>query len=339
MDKSYYFGNMNERLLVYIIVNLILILNITIVSGQTCCSGGVPLSGNVGLPSGEKGVLQILLNYDDNVLKTLKSGSMKLDDDSRTRHTRSVILQTGYSFTDKISVDLFSSFVFQERLIKQGVFENRTVTRGLGDLALLLKYKWLSLGKDKHTTFVSALGVKFPLGASDLKNNNGITINADLQPGSGAWDGIFWTQAIHRLSVRPSSSISGTLIYNLKGTNGNYLGVFDYKFGNELQVHLGIGDRFLLKKIIIDPALQIQYRYAGRDIQNNNELQSTGGQWLFLKLTNNLWLNQKYALHLGAVLPLYGNVDGTQLSPSYRLEVGVYFRFELKKKSILLIEK
>ena len=232
------------------------------------------------------------------------------------------------------------NFNFQQCLvfISQSVFEDKTVTRGLGDVALLLKYKWLSLGQDKHTTLSSALGVKFPLGASDLKNDNGISINADLQPGSGAWDGIFWTQAIHRLSGRPSSSISGTLIYNLKGTNGNYLGVFDYKFGNELQLHLGIGDRFLLKKVMIDPAMQIQFRYAGRDIQNGNELQSTGGKWLFLKLSNNLWLNQKYALHLGGVLPLYGNVDGTQLSPSYRLEVGVYFRFELKREPIGLIK-
>lgn len=334
MNKSCYFASMKERLFVYIIINLLFVINIAIVSGQTCCSGGVPLSGNVGLPSGEKGVLQILLNYDDNVLKTLKSGSTKLDDGSRTRHTRSIILQTGYSFTDKISVDIFSSFVIQERLIKQGVFEDKTVTRGVGDLALLLKYKWLSLGHDQHTTFSSALGVKFPLGASDLKNDNGISINADLQPGSGAWDGIFWTQAIHRLSIRPSSSISGTLIYNHKGTNRNYLGVFDYKFGNELQLHLGVGDRFILKKIILDPAMQIQYRYAGRDVQDSNELQSTGGQWLFMKLTNNLWFNQKYALHLGGVLPLYGNVDGTQLSPTYRLEIGVYFRFQTKKEKI-----
>jgi hypothetical protein len=93
MNKSCYFGDMNERRLVYIIANLLFIINIVSVSGQTCCSGGVPLSGNVGLPSGEKGVLQILVNHDDNALKTLKSGSMKLEDDSRTRHTRPIIFQ------------------------------------------------------------------------------------------------------------------------------------------------------------------------------------------------------------------------------------------------------
>ena len=76
---------------------------------QTCCSGGVPLSNNLGLPNEGKGAATIGLNYDYNHLNTLNAGSDKLDDDSRLRNTNSVLLNLGYSFTDRLSVEaLFS---------------------------------------------------------------------------------------------------------------------------------------------------------------------------------------------------------------------------------------
>lgn len=307
---------------------------------QTCCSGGVPLSGNVGLPSGNKGLLQLSLTYDDNVLKTLKDHRNTLDDDSRTRHTRSLIFQGGYHLTDKWSVDLFSSFVIQERSIDQGVgLQDQTITRGIGDLAVLLKYKWLTLGAEEHTRITSALGVKFPLGASDLTNDLGFTINADLQPGSGAWDGIFWTQATHQLAFKPSSNLSGTFIYNRKGVNDDYLGAFEYQFGDEYQIHLGWGDRFLIaKRFFLDPSIQLQYRHANRDQQSRMDLVNTGGDWLFARLTTQWWLNSFTSLQFGGSIPLYARVDGTQLSPTYRLEAGIYFSIETQKKHNDIIE-
>ena len=71
------------------------------VDGQTCCSGGVPVSSNLGLPSEGKNTLQFSLNYDLNVLETLKSGTEVLEDDSRSRRTHSILFQAGYSITER----------------------------------------------------------------------------------------------------------------------------------------------------------------------------------------------------------------------------------------------
>ncbi len=301
------------------------------VNAQTCCSGGVPLSGNVGFPSGDKGLFQVQLDYDDNVLKTLKSGNDHLDDDARTRHTRSILFQTGYTFANKLSLDVLASYVWQERKIVQGTTRDVTRTAGLGDLTVLLKYKWLSLGQPEHTSITSAVGVKMPTGSSDLIRSNGLSVNADLQPGSGAWDGVFWTRIVHGLAKRPSMNMSSTMIFVLKGKNKDYLDVFTYRFGNEIQWHIGIADRLFLGKMIFDPSIQLRYRRAFRDRQDGFEIESTGGDWIMLNWDNRFWINNQLALHGGIEFPIYGRVNGTQLSPTYRLNFGIYLQLNVLK--------
>ncbi len=322
------------KIVIHIILLLFFMGSRTQLLAQTCCSGGVPLSGNVGFSPSNKGAFQIQIDYDDNVLKTLKSGSDKLDDDARIRHTRSIIYQVGYGITDKLSIDLFHSFIGQERKIQQSGNTDILRTTGFGDLALLLKYKWLSFGEIEHTSITSALGTKFPIGSTTKKSDLGLTINADLQPGSGSFDGIFWTQFIHQLNARPSLNISSTIIYNLKGKNKDYLDAFEYKFGNEFQFHIGVSDRILIGKMMNDPSIQFRYRRASRDQQEKIEIESTGGDWLFLHLDHRLWFNQKIAFHAGIDVPLYGRVNGTQLSPSYRLNAGFYFLFTKENKDL-----
>lgn len=123
---------------------------------QTCCSGGVPLSGNLGLPSSDKNSWQFTLNYDFNVLNTLKFEDKILEDGTRKRTTHSALLEVGYTFSDKFSLDGFFSIVRQERKITPQTQPSTLVsTSGIGDAVLLAKYKilpFLHLG----------LGVKAP---------------------------------------------------------------------------------------------------------------------------------------------------------------------------------
>lgn len=90
---------------------------ISFLNAQTCCSGGVPLAANLGLPSSQSKALQFRLSYDLNILKTLKFESETLNDRNRTRRTHSVLMETGYSINNRLSVDLFYSWIRQEREI------------------------------------------------------------------------------------------------------------------------------------------------------------------------------------------------------------------------------
>ena len=320
-------------------------------SAQTCCSGGVPLSSNLGLPDAEAGHLQFTLSYDLNALNTLKNGTATLDDDTgsdRERLTHSVLFELGYSFSNRFSMDILFSWVRQERTnFTNGTQSDFRFTEGIGDPVILFKYKILSLN-DNQTTLTGGLGLKPPLGASN-KTFEGFRLNADLQPGSGAWDGILWAQFTQVMNFRPSMSFVGTTAYRFRGTNESFQETINpitgirnaqpYQFGDDFQLIIGLSDRIILGKNLIDPALLFRYRYAGTDqikpnlISDFNDIPNTGGQWIFINPSLSYWIGAKASVNVNVELPLYANITGTQVSPSIRLNLGFYYKLEGKKSN------
>jgi len=292
---------------------------------QACCSGGVPVSGNLGLPASSRQVLQMSLSYDLNVLRTLKAGSETLDDDSRNRTTHSGLLELGYSFTNRFSVDGFFSFVRQERTISQFGNENFTYSQGIGDAVVLFKYKLFSLQNDA-TALLVGFGPKIPLGAADRTDSRGITLNADLQPGSSAWDAISWLQLTHATAFRPSLSIISTLTYAYKGVNDEYLGSSSYQFGQEWQIMAGLSDRLFVGNSILDPSLRVQYRTVAPDLFNGENQPGTGGDWVFVTPGITYWLSTNLSVNANLSLPIYARLEDTQVTPTYRFTTGVYYR-------------
>ncbi len=298
------------------------------VQAQTCCSGGVPISSNLGMPLEEPHILQMNLSYDVNILNTLKTGREVIKDRNRKRATHSLIAEASYGLSKRFSMDMLVSYVRQERTVNNFSKREYTSTDGFGDATLLMKY--LIVNKSTHE-LSAGLGIKFATGSSMEVNNNGITLNADLQPGSGATDVLFWSHLSKQWSARPSSSLFVTLILVNKGHNKEYLSVQDYKFGDEWQVMAGVGDRMLILGQIADLGLAFRYRQAAPDQNNHVKLPSTGGQWLFVSPSVAWWLSDKFSWSANVELPLYANITGTQVSPSLRFNTGFYYKFPLKK--------
>ena len=282
---------------------------------QTCCSGGVPVASNLGLPPSEKGAIQLSLGYDLNVLETLKTGRKILEDDSRSRKTHTGLFEIGYSFSDKFSVDAFLSYVRQEREINQFNNRNFSATNGIGDAVLLFKYKLFNT-PNNHTIIQMGVGPKFPLGASDKRNEQGLTINADLQPGSGAWDLITWGQLVQVLPFRPSMSFNLTAIYSRKGVNDNYLGSQAYQFGQEVQLALGISERITIGNLLFDPAITLRYRRQAEDVLNDFSVPSTGGNWLFINPSISYWPMPDLSFEATLTCLLYTSPSPRDLSTS-----------------------
>ena len=246
-------------------------------------------------------------------------------------------MELGYSFSDRFSIDGFFSFVRQEReIINNSGEENFTFSQGIGDAFFLFKYKLLATDNN-NTTVHTALGVKAPFGASDLRNGDSpVQLSADLQPGSGAWDGIAWAQLTHVLAFRPSMSFMATGAYSYKGINNNYFnGAQSYQFGQEFFVVAGVSDRLIFGKVLIDPAVTLRYRRVRPDQVDELELPSTGGQWVFINPGLSYWLRDDMSLSAGIELPLFADIMGTQVTSTYRINVGIYYRLSLKtSKSI-----
>lgn len=282
------------------------------------------MSGNVGLPKADQGTWQFSLNYDFNNLDTFVTGTEKLNDNSRRRETHSLMLESGYSFTDKLSADIFLSFVRQERTINQFGNTDFTYTQGLGDAVVLVKYRllpFLTLGG----------GLKLPFGKANKTRESGIPLNADLQPGSGALDQILYINASHQLSDRPSFTYFGTGIIRFTGVNDDYFGQ-TYEFGNETQVTIGASDRLTLGSILLDPSLKFQYRKSSADQFNGSDFPASGGQFLFINPGLSVAITPDVSYQVNISLPIHADVEDAQVTPTYRLNTGVFVKLTRKAK-------
>ena len=313
---------------------LVTIVFISSVNGQTCCSGGVPLSNNLGLENQGKGFFQIGINYDFNNLNTLNFGTTSLNDNSRKRITHSVLLNTGYSITNRLSVEALLTWVNQRRVIHQFGNIDLQQTQGIGDAVVLAKYEFPKiLGASSNASL--GIGAKIPIGSFDETNNLGITYIADLQPGSGAWDLILYTALSKNFDFRPSTTFSGRIIYRATGENTGYLnGLQGYEYGNEIQTFIGISDEFLVFKTLINPGLTTKYRKAEKDRIKGFELDNTGGKWISIIPNLSVQLSPEITFLSKIELPIHSNVDGTQLTPTFRFTGGLLINLKLKKNEI-----
>ena len=313
------------------VVLLIVILFFFNLKAQTCCSGGIPLSNNIGLPNYEKGTFQIGLSYDYNNLNTLNEGASKLNDNARLRITHSILLNTSYSITDNLSAEGLFTWVNQRRKISQFGNENLDTSSGVGDALILMKYNFNKVF-GPFSTLALGLGAKIPVGSSTEKNNQGIILNADLQPGSNAWDIIYWLSSSKNFDFRPSFTVSTRFTYRVTGSNNSYLENSTYKFGNEFQAFLSVSDQFLLLKNIVNPSISFKYRNAIKDKIDGFDLNNTGGNWVFIIPNFSMAISPNLSFSVKAELPIYSNVDGTQLTPTYRLTSGLLFKIKPRPK-------
>ncbi|MEM8528112.1 MAG: hypothetical protein AAGG68_25945 [Bacteroidota bacterium] len=304
--------------------------------GQACCSGGVPVSSNLGLPVSSSNVLQFSLSHDFSALNTLKTGTTTQKSRERERTTQSILLELGYAFSDRFSVDGFFAYLQQDRLIH---FSNDlTRTRGIGDAVFLFKYN-LIIGDFTNLTF--GIGPKLPLGATDhLSENSPIPPALDLQSGSGAWDGLLWGQWSQSLSFRPSLNFVSTLIYSYRGVNNEYQcqngRCQTYQFGQDVQAMFGLSDRLYWRKSIFDASLLFRYRFVAQDLFNDAPRPSTGGNFLLLSPNITYWVNPKFSINATVELPIYSKVRDTQVAPTYRFNFGIYHRIALKENDSMI---
>ncbi len=308
---------------------------INLTQSQTCCSGGIPLSNNIGLEFSEEHTLILGISYDFNNLNTLKNGTETLDDDSRLRTTHSVLVNAGYGLSKRLSIESLFTWVNQRRIISQFGSENLAQTQGIGDAIVLLSYSILK-NTPSNWNVNLGLGVKIPLGSSTETNAQGITLNADLQPGSNAWDMIYLLGASKTFDFRPTMTFSSRVVYRQTGENKTYLNDSTYEFGNGIQAYLSVSDQFLIKRSLVNPGISFKYRNAKKDKIQGFDIPNTGGDWIFVIPNFSIQLFQNITFNAAAELPLYSRPDGIQLTPTYRITTGFLFNLFNKPQAITI---
>lgn len=307
------------------------------IQAQTCCSGGVPLGGSLGLGVAKSKSLQVLLTYDYNAMNDLVSFSTKLDDDTRSRTTQSSIAEINYGFNQRFSVAGVVPFIRQTRTILgfEGK-ENITVAQGLGDVVFLLKYRLIGSLNNSNIEWVVGAGPKIPTGKMNFTNNLGFVLPADMQPGSGSLDGIFWSYFLKsRFLNNPNFGLAAATAFRYSGENKNYNTTQTYQFGNEFQFDLGLNYAFFAK-VPVDVFTFLKYRLQATDLIDGGVYPSSGGQWVYAIAGLKINFSPGFSFRLSGDIPVYRKLDGTQLTTSYKLTVAVLFNIPFKKDDLII---
>jgi len=306
----------------------LLIFASTNLQGQACCSAGSPLLESLEVSNVYSGELQLGLIYELNVLKDIYSGLTRLEDNFRKRTVNSFILEANYGISERFSVSTLFTFINQSRDIS--TYDNlssKLNTSGLSDGVVLLKYNIVPLDFVSQFELSIGGGLKLPIGNSTLLSK-GILIPADMQPGSGSWDGILWGYASKGFVPVIPLNIFLNVSYRKNGTNNRFGESFQqgYSFGNELFINLGAGYR---TDTFFDFTLMLRYRNTTKDNFDGAKVPNTGGNWLYIVPGINGKLSDHFTARLSGQLLVYRNLSGTQLTTTYTASLGIIYYINL----------
>ena len=94
------------------------------------------------------------------------------------------------------------------------VVVDRGSTFGFSDITFLGQYRFFN-DKSSRTEAAVLLGVKAPTGATNRVDKQGELFDAEFQPGSGAWNGLFGLAGTHRFGAW---SLDSNVLYILSST-------------------------------------------------------------------------------------------------------------------------
>ncbi|MBW7995903.1 MAG: hypothetical protein FVQ81_04880 [Candidatus Glassbacteria bacterium] len=260
------------------------------------------------------------LSYNRQVIDDLYQGNRQLvDGTERSRSAQSLQLLMDYGISRRLTLSSTFSLVRQEREVRNSSgADNSLQVDGPGDALVILKYSLAKPGIFSGREVAVGIGSKIPLGESNDRRS-GILTAEDMQPGSGAWDWIFWAYASQQLDPAGQYSLMLSVFYRLNGENDR-----NYHFGDDLSASFGV-NRFTLP--FYTPAslgLLMSYRHAAAGSRGVTEIPNTGGDWLYITPGANLDLPWDLSLGLSWELPLYRNVKGVQFSTSYSTRISLF---------------
>lgn len=292
-------------------------------TAQTCSCAKTPVGSSLERPMMEAGTWQFGLTYEYHPIADIYVGSEELKDDTRQRTSHTALFDLSVGLSRRLSVSTQLSFTQQEResTARLGTGESLR-TRGLGDGLLILKYNLIMPSGVRRLQVAVGGGIKVPMGTSSL-TNNGTLISADMQPGSGSWDGLIWAYLNQGIADNEEMAIYGTTSFRFNGAASRG-GSFPngYRVGHELVSNLGFSRRQSDK---IDLLLGIRLRHAATDQANSQTVPNTGGTWVNLVPMINFNWSPSLTLRAGGQAPLYRNVQGIQATTSYTLSLALFY--------------
>jgi Putative MetA-pathway of phenol degradation len=224
---------------------------------------------------------------------------------------------------------------------------------GIGDLTLLGQYRFYN-NRATRTELALLLGVKAPTGVTDRHTDTGELFDAEFQPGSGSWDGLFGLAVTKRIGPW---SFDANVLYVLvtEGTQNTDLGDrFLYNAGVSYRVVRGPSEAAAPMKLgalpnrmwhggpgthqhshahqenstgpSVDLVLELNGEWHAKQVESGVTDPNSGGNVLFLA-PGLRFSKDNWSSFLSVGIPIINDLNGSQAEPEVRLMTGVSITF------------
>lgn len=277
-----------------------------------------PRSPVTGLGSTTQDGVGINLSTRYSKRSDLQSGTSKVGNpnNEKTQSWQTTLL-LDYRVTDSLTTILAVPYVNQTASYTGA----KQTTQGLGDIAVYGKY---SLYKTDAASEVLALaGVELPTGSTEKRDSSGV-FPITQQPGSGSTDFIVGAAAVWGF---PVLTAYGDFSYKINGSES-------YKFGNFLALNAGVNYAIpsmaqfsLVGEVNAEIAEQDKSDLSGPGVLPGGEVRDTGYEKIYFTPGIQWRPAKDWALNFNAQVPVYQNVNGTQLASEISYTLGISTRF------------
>jgi len=190
---------------------------------------------------------------------------------------------------------------------------------GLTDLWLTGKYRFYRGPIGSLALFG---GVKFPTGKFDVENSEGERVEPSATAGSGSYDGMLGLAFSRFLTSRLTFDISGQ--YTLR-TEAD-----DFKLGDRIDGGVAFAYRFtedIQKLPQVSAFGEVNVRHLFKSEEDGERDPNTGGTALFLTPGVRVGFTENFTFTISAPLPVFQDLNGTQLKTSYKVNGALTFTF------------
>ncbi len=191
-------------------------------------------------------------------------------------------------------------------------------TQSLGDVRVTGTYYGLRAQRDLGLTF----GVKLPTGSYTLTGTStdpsapgAVPIDRGLQPGTGTVDLILGIYYIHAIDKNWDYFTQDQFQFALDSVD-------QYRPGNSYSLNVGAHYTGFSS---FSPQLLVNFRYANIDSGLNADTISTGGTLIYLSPGVSAPLSSKMSVYAFVQVPVYQNLDGVQLAPTFATSLGARY--------------
>jgi hypothetical protein len=222
---------------------------------------------------------------------------------------------------------------------------------GIGDLSLLGQYRFYN-NWTTQTELALLLGVKAPTGLTNRHTDTGELFDAEFQPGSGSWDGLFGLAATKRIGPW---SFDANVLYVLatEGTQGTDLGdrflynaAVSYRLlqGASAAAPMKLGalpdpmwhggpsthQHSHMQEAFTGPALDLVVELNGewhaKEVQSGVTDSNSGGNTLYLA-PGLRFSKDNWSSYVSVGLPIINDLNGIQAEPEIRVVTGLSVTF------------